>query len=100
SGRPGQQRAGSEVPEEQAENGQGHKPGSVTHGQHGTEDQAEGWSGKPGVKQVTVSRVRNNAEVGSRRFTGYQEHRNTGAKIRPYGNLCLCRAGLSSPPRT
>ncbi|CAI9580307.1 unnamed protein product, partial [Staurois parvus] len=40
---------GSEVPEEQAENSQGHKPGSVTHGQRGTEDQAEGWSGKPGA---------------------------------------------------
>ncbi|CAI9604374.1 unnamed protein product, partial [Staurois parvus] len=48
------------VPEEQAENGQCHKPGSVTHGQRVTEDQAEGWSGKPGVKQEMVSRVRNN----------------------------------------
>ncbi|CAI9572594.1 unnamed protein product [Staurois parvus] len=67
-----QQLTGSEVPEEQAENGQGHMPGSVTHGQRGTEDLAEGWSGKPGVKQGTVNRVRNNAEVGNRRFTGYQ----------------------------
>ncbi|CAI9597622.1 unnamed protein product, partial [Staurois parvus] len=39
---PGQQCEGREVPEEQAENSQGHKPGSVTHGQRGTEDQAEG----------------------------------------------------------
>ncbi|CAI9568638.1 unnamed protein product, partial [Staurois parvus] len=28
---------GSEVPKEQAENSQGHKPGSGTHGQRGTE---------------------------------------------------------------
>ncbi|CAI9622462.1 unnamed protein product [Staurois parvus] len=47
---------GSEVPEEQAENSQGHKPGSVTHGQRGTEDQAEGWSGKPGRSQDTRHR--------------------------------------------
>ncbi|CAI9594152.1 unnamed protein product, partial [Staurois parvus] len=67
---PGQQRAGSEVLEEKAENGQGHKPGSVTSGQHGTEGQAEGWSGKPRVKQDTISRVRYNAEVGNGSNTG------------------------------
>ncbi|CAI9572185.1 unnamed protein product, partial [Staurois parvus] len=62
---PGQQRAGSEVPEEQAENSQGHKLGSVTHKQHGTEDQAEGWSGNPGVQQETVSRGQYQSRVSN-----------------------------------
>ncbi|CAI9551757.1 unnamed protein product, partial [Staurois parvus] len=49
---------------------------------HGTEDQAEGWSGKPGVKQETVSRVRNNAESATNqigRGTGTQDTRYRGS---------------------
>ncbi|CAI9612882.1 unnamed protein product, partial [Staurois parvus] len=74
SGRPGQQRAGSEVPEEQAEKSQSHKPGSVTHGQHGTEDQAEGWSGKPGIKQEKSAEVR----IRQVSITGTQDTRYRG----------------------
>ncbi|CAI9588823.1 unnamed protein product, partial [Staurois parvus] len=58
---------------EQAENSQGHKPGSVTHGQRGTGDQAEGWSDKPGVQQETVSRGQDQAGSATR-----QEHRIPG----------------------
>ncbi|CAI9533033.1 unnamed protein product, partial [Staurois parvus] len=97
SGRPGQQRAGSEVPEEQAENSQGHKPGSVTHGQRGTEDQAEGWSGKPGVRQDTISRVRYKAEVGN----GVTQDQVSGTEHkRPNGNLTYLYSRLNSLPCT